>query len=739
MNKFEGTILPRLTPVTWLYSAGLLYISCICLSIWFITQQPYLGIKLTESNIGKMLTVSAIYSKTAAEKLNISDKVSEITASGFDSQKLSALSIMEEPDNFKTYLPYNQFVEHHQKLYKILSQSVIYLKLADGRQISISPLNSRPISHLPFQFWALIIIAGIGFYIGLWIWIFRRGKIEARLIAISGLGFMVGACCLAIYSNRELTINPEHYAFLASLNHLGNITFAYSSLILLYYYPSKISNFPFALIGYFALALVWLNETLQWLEIPFHTFYFLPYIASSAVGFLFGRWQWLRHKHNPVARASIRWFLLTLTLCIGCALALYFIPTMFNETPLLPVWLAQLIILSLYVGLVLGVIQYRLFDIEKWWFNCWSWFLSGCLVIALDLLLIYLFSIHPLNSLSIAILITTWCYFPLRHWFWVNTVHPHCSRIEEFFPLLTQSYISSPSIQHFEDSWSDILHKIYKPLSLQLSPHPVESVSISNHGLSIILPALNNEQHIIVSGMEKGGKLFSTHDVRFIESALDYARNCISWKTYREEGANQERDRITRDLHDDVGALLLTLIHKAESAENALLAKNALNGVRNTIYSLRNDSYMPFNTILSNWREEIKQRTDAAKVSLLWKVDTMDKSYYLSPRQRINLDRIIRESITNILKHALPQCIDIYITETNNKTQLIIIDDGDSPDSSTWQANTGLYNLNNRASEINASINWSSLHASPSLKTGTKLTITLPKMENKPYALSPDS
>ena len=739
MNKFEGTILPRLSPLSWLYSAGLLYLSCLCLSIWFITQQPYLGIQLTESEAGEMLTVSAIYSKTSAEKLNISDKITEITAKGFESQNLSALSIMEEPDNFKTYWQYNQFVEHNQKLYQILSQAVISLTLDDGRQISISPLNSRPISHLPFQFWALLVIAGIGFYIGLWIWVFRRGQIEARLIAISGLGFMVGACCLAIYSNRELVIHPSQYAVISSLNHLGNITFAYSSLALLYYYPSKIANVPFALITYLALTLVWLNETLQWLEIPVHTFYFLPYIASSAIGFVLGRWQWLRHKHNPVARASIRWFLLTLTLCIGCALALYFIPTLFNETPLLPVWLAQLIILSLYAGLVLGVIQYRLFDIEKWWFNCWSWFLSGCFVIALDLLLIYFFSIHPLNSLSAAIIITSWCYFPLRYWLWTNTVQPHCSRIEEFFPLLTQAYISSPSIEHFEDSWSDILHKIYKPLSLQLNPHPIESVSISDHGLSIILPALNNEQHIIVSGMEKGGKLFSMHDVRFIESALDYARNCISWKTSREEGANQERERITRDLHDDVGALLLTLIHKAESAENALLAKNALNGVRDTIYSLRNDSYQPFNTTLSNWREEIKQRTDAAQVNLLWKVVDLSQPYYLSPRQRINLDRIVRESISNILKHALPQCIDIYLTEVNNTTQLIIIDDGDSSDPSTWQANTGLYNLNTRASEINASLNWSCLNNSSHLKTGTKLTITLPKMGNKSYALNPDS
>lgn len=145
---------------------------------------------------------------------------------------------------------------------------------------------------------------------------------------------------------------------------------------------------------------VWLNETLQYYEVPIHTFYVLPYFATSILGLIAGRWQWQQHKNNPVARASIRWFLLTLTLCIGSTLALYFIPALFDEAPLLPVWVAQIIMLMLYIGLVLGVVQYRLFDVEQWWFNCWIWFFSGCCVIAMDILLMY-FLILPRYNLSV--------------------------------------------------------------------------------------------------------------------------------------------------------------------------------------------------------------------------------------------------------------------------------------------------------------------------------------------------
>ncbi|NOR71095.1 MAG: hypothetical protein GQ532_15590, partial [Methylomarinum sp.] len=398
MNDFKNLLLPRLAPLTWVYSAGLVYLICALASLWLITHQPYLGISLIASEDGKGIQVSAIHTKSAQEKLKIGDTIIAIAAKGYHWQSLGSLSIMEEPDNFTTYHKYNQFIAHQRKLYSILSQPVVSIILLDNKVLKLEPLAIRPINHLPFQYWVLLITAGIGFYVGLWIWVFRRGKIEARIIAIGGFGFMFGASCLAVYSNRELVIEPTQFKFLADLNHLGNITFAYSASILLCYYPSKLADKPFALIGFIAIFLVWLNESLQWFEIPIHTFYFLPYIASSVLGFLIGRRQWVIHKNNPVARASIRWFLLTLTLCIGCALILYFIPTIFKEPPLLPVWVAQLMILFLYIGLILGVIQYRLFDIEQWWFNCWVWFFSGCCVIAIDLSLIYLFNSSPLKS-----------------------------------------------------------------------------------------------------------------------------------------------------------------------------------------------------------------------------------------------------------------------------------------------------------------------------------------------------
>lgn len=728
MNNLKNTLLPAFEPLTWLYLAGFIYLSCLLISTWLITQQPYLGLSLTMTEDSERVQVSAI--KTAsAKQLKVGDQLLTLSVQGHSKQLLNALSIMEEPDNFQTYAEYNRFIKHQQDLYTILAQKKVTLTLVNGTSIELPVAQSRPVSHLPYQYWLLLIVAGAGYFVGLWIWVFRRGQISARLIALSGFGFMLGACCLAIYTNRELVIDPTQFIIIANINHLGNILFVTASLTLLCYYPSKIADAPFALIIFSVMFLVWLNELLQWYQVPIHTFYLLPYFVTSILGFIAGRQQWLKHKNNPVAKASIRWFLLTMALSISCTLVLYFIPTLFNEPPLLPVWAAQIMVLMIYMGLVLGVIQYRLFDVERWWFNSWIWFFSGCGVIAVELLLVSLFNISHLQSTAIAIVFIAWCYFPLRQWLWSKTIHPHRHQIENFFPLLTEAYISSPSVSHFKTSWPDLLAAIYQPLSIKVLDGHKDAITLTDQGLSILLPALNDQQYIKLSGFEKGRKLFGQQDVHFIESALIYARNCISWKNVREEGVSQERERIRRDLHDDVGALLLTLVHKAESAENAQLAREALKGVRDSIYSLRTDHYTSLDAAFCTWRVEIKQRTDAAHVNLHWQIGEVPDNYYLNPRQRINLERILRELITNILKHAQPQTIHIGIAENKNKLQIIITDDGNSDDSSQWQAHTGLYSIQTRAQEIRATLSWTSLNDSTAFASGTMLTITLPDLE----------
>jgi len=175
MPSYKSIVLPTYAPLTWLYFSGFVYLFCVFISVFLIMHQFHC-FQRWESSLS-----------------------------------LNSLSILEEPDNSKTYRQYNQFFEHQQDLFEILSRDIVSLSLSDGKNIQLKPADIRPISHLPFQFWALLITAGICFYIGLWARIFRRRQIEARLLAVSSFCFMSDTCCLAVYSNRELVIEPSQF------------------------------------------------------------------------------------------------------------------------------------------------------------------------------------------------------------------------------------------------------------------------------------------------------------------------------------------------------------------------------------------------------------------------------------------------------------------------------------------------------------------------------------------------
>ena len=72
--------------------------------------------------------------------------------------------------------------------------------------------------------------------------------------------------------------------------------------------------------------------------------------------------------------------------------------------------------LLLYLGMVPLFLKHRAFDLERWWFEAWIWFLGGALVVGVDLLLIYALSLHASTALAISLVVVGWIYFPMRQW-----------------------------------------------------------------------------------------------------------------------------------------------------------------------------------------------------------------------------------------------------------------------------------------------------------------------------------
>lgn len=186
----------------------------------------------------------------------------------------------------------------------------------------------------------------------------------------------------------------------------------------------------------------------------------------------------------------------------------------------------------------------------------------------------------------------------------------------------------------------------------------------------------------------------------------------------QERGAAVERERIARDLHDDVAPQLLTLAHSAESVENAERARAAMQTLRESIYMLNDPRQLALDIVLAEWRIEVAERTEAAGISLAWQQPTTLPELPLTSRQRLNLGRVLREAISNALRHAAPSVFNIAVDINGPHLRMQLTHDGHITPPESWLAGKGLNNMRARIAELGGHIEWQWL-PSP-----TQLTLT---------------
>lgn len=118
-----------------------------------------------------------------------------------------------------------------------------------------------------------------------------------------------------------------------------------------------------------------------------------------------------------------------------------------------------------------------------------------------------------------------------------------------------------------------------------------------------------------------------------------------------EQVTERERKRIAADLHDDLGAKLLTIVHTSESDRISSLAREALEEMR---LSVRGLTGKPVHLLdaLGDWRAELVSRLSQANILAEWKSPSEDVSHTLQARAYVQTTRILREAVSNIIKHS---------------------------------------------------------------------------------------
>jgi signal transduction histidine kinase len=204
------------------------------------------------------------------------------------------------------------------------------------------------------------------------------------------------------------------------------------------------------------------------------------------------------------------------------------------------------------------------------------------------------------------------------------------------------------------------------------------------------------------------------------------------------EGENKiriERERISRDLHDSLGAYANAVLYNTDllqQKENApqrdelikdlrFAAKDIITALRETIWALKKDSYTAEECMLriKNFIQPFSQYYR----HLLFKFEGDVPEKKLQHNKAFHLVRIVQEAVSNAIKHADAKNIIITSSIENNYWKLVINDDGKGFDYTTtkeMQLGNGLNNMQQRAAEGKFDYSIYSIK-----NVGTTITITL--------------
>ena len=167
------------------------------------------------------------------------------------------------------------------------------------------------------------------------------------------------------------------------------------------------------------------------------------------------------------------------------------------------------------------------------------------------------------------------------------------------------------------------------------------------------------------------------------------------------QSAQEERERIYRDLHDDVGSKLLSLYYRLDDESNSTLAKSALEDLRD-IVSRRSMENCRLSAAIGQWKIEAHRRCEDAGVELDWHVEADDCDPLLEESQHVQLRRMLREVFSNaILHNPRLRTISALFQADASHLSVRIENDGVESASENWQEGRGISNLRLRSRELN--------------------------------------
>jgi signal transduction histidine kinase len=350
------------------------------------------------------------------------------------------------------------------------------------------------------------------------------------------------------------------------------------------------------------------------------------------------------------------------------------------------------------------------------------------LATSVDLLFVAVFSFSQFASLALSLFLALGAYASLRQWLLSQMMGARTLTTERMFQHLyriAREVEARP--ERAAERMVELLRNVFEPLEAEHSTSQTLRSRVSGNGALLLVPLPNLVDGPTVQGLvvlrfaEHGSRLFTEDDARLADRILEQLMRALAHDRAVERGRSEERARIAQDLHDDIGARLLTLMYKAPNQEMEDYVRHTLQDLKTLTRGLAANSHS-LALASAEWKTDIAHRLDAVRCALVWDA-SFDQDVTLTMVQWSSLTRILRELVSNVIAHSHATEVHIQCRLERGEFRIAMSDDGCGRLPEKWAHGLGLGGIRKRVKLMGGKVAWREL--SP---TGIACNVIIPEL-----------
>ena len=333
---------------------------------------------------------------------------------------------------------------------------------------------------------------------------------------------------------------------------------------------------------------------------------------------------------------------------------------------------------------------------------------------SLDLLFVAVFSFGEFASLALSFFIGLAVYAGARQWILNQLLSRTRLTTERVFEQLYRSVREVEAHpERTPDLLMNLLRECFEPMQARLGSEQLGATRIEDRGATLVAPvpvlaiepaAPGTGTSVRLRHAQHGRRRFTIEDARLADRIVEQLRHAVLFDRAVEQGRNEERTRIAQDLHDDIGARLLTLMYKAQSPEMEEYLRHTLKDLKTLTRGLAKGNHR-LSHAAAEWKADLTHRLTAADIVLGWSFDA-GRDVSLNVVQWSALTRILRELVSNTIAHAGATRVDVSLQLDGDRFELEVTDDGHGRDPRRWSHGLGLGGVRKRVKQLGGDVEW---------------------------------